>query len=77
MRGDQGRPDRLITIKEVQSLIGVSHVTIYAWMAKGDFPCGMHLSPQVRRWWRSEVLEWLASRNASGKKSPGDLEQPR
>ena len=55
-------PDRLITIKEILKLLGVSQATLYKWIEDGHFPRAMAFGGRTRRWWRSEVLEWIAER---------------
>jgi prophage regulatory protein len=37
---------------------GVSRVTIWRWVAKGDFPKPVSLSPGCSRWYGPDVNEW-------------------
>ena len=71
MSEDRGRPDRLITLKDVPSMVGVSRNTLFAWMERRQFPRGLQLSLRTRRWWRGEVLEWLATRELERNESKG------
>lgn len=62
---DKAREDRLLSIGELQKLMNVSRPTIYRWIATEGFPKSVALGPQVRRWWKSEVELWIASRRVS------------
>ena len=62
---DKAREDRLLSIGELQKLMNVSRPTIYRWIATEGFPKSVALGPQVRRWWKSEVEHWIASRRVS------------
>jgi prophage regulatory protein len=62
---DKSPEDRLLSIGELQKLMNVSRPTIYRWMAAEGFPKSVALGPQVRRWWKSEVERWIASRRVS------------
>ena len=54
--------DRLMRLKEVSGVVGLSRSTIYALMAKDLFPQRVLLGQRSVAWWQSEVDEWVASR---------------
>lgn len=60
---------RLIRRKEVQAKTGMGASSIYAEMAKGNFPKAIPLSARRVCWLESEVDAWIteriANRNAS------------
>lgn len=58
----QAPKNRMLNIAEVQELIGVSRTTIWRWISEGHFPAPRALSSQVRRWWSSEVHDWIAGK---------------
>jgi hypothetical protein len=39
-----------------------NHVTLNRWKANEGFPAGVLLGPNTRRWRRSWINKWLASR---------------
>jgi predicted DNA-binding transcriptional regulator AlpA len=57
--------DRLVAIAEVQAMLGVGKATIYRWIEKADFPKALKLGPQVRRWRKGDIEQWVASRDHS------------
>lgn len=46
----------------VEARTGLSRSTIYAAMARGEFPQPVRLGPRAVGWRESDVAEWLASR---------------
>jgi prophage regulatory protein len=55
------QPDRLVGIKEVQTLIGMGPSSIYAWTREGKFPQPVRLSARCTRWKMSQLQSWIAS----------------
>lgn len=55
---------RLIRRKEVQAMTGLGASSIYAEMAKGNFPKSIVLSERRVAWIESEVSAWIAERIA-------------
>lgn len=53
---------RLIRIREVMMLTGISKPYIYAMAQKGDFPPPVKLSVRSSAWVESEVKDWIANR---------------
>lgn len=56
---------RLIRRKEVQARTGFGASSIYAEMAKGNFPKPVFISERRVAWIESEVDAWIAERIAS------------
>ena len=54
--------DRLLRLRDVQAIVGLSRSTIYEMMQKGLFPRQVLLGRRAVAWWESEVNEWVASR---------------
>ena len=52
--------DRLISIREVEKLVGLKQSAIYARMTRDEFPRGRSLGPRTVRWLHSEVKAWMA-----------------
>ena len=46
----------------VEARTGLSRSTIYAAMARGEFPQPVRLGPRAVGWRESDVAKWLASR---------------
>ena len=65
---DYGLDDRLIPIKVVEEISGLSKVTIYRKMRAGSFPMSCKPGGVSTRWSEREVREWrenvLANRAA-------------
>ncbi len=55
---------RLIRVKEVQYLTGLSRATIYKFMAKRQFPQAVQLGARAIGWEMEEVESWILSRIA-------------
>ena len=51
--------DRLINVADVVTLTSLHRATIYRLIAKDEFPRGRVVVSNRRRWWRSEVIEWI------------------
>lgn len=49
----------LLDVRKVAAFIGVSRPTIYARMAKGEFPKPIYPSPRCPRWRSDELLAWI------------------
>lgn len=49
---------RIIRIKEVVSITGLSRSSIYAAIKQGTFPSQLKLSRRSSGWLESEVIEW-------------------
>lgn len=60
-------PNRMLNIREVAAITGLSKATIYEWMAKGLFPASRRLGPNRVAWDFSSVNGWLESRPTNEK----------
>ena len=49
----------LLNIREVVTHVRLSRPTIYARLAKGDFPKPIYPAPRCPRWRRDELREWI------------------
>ena len=68
--------EKLLRRPEVEAIAGLSRTSIYARMAKGDFPRPMRLGLRAVAWRDSDVQEWIDSLNpadppALGGRKPG------
>ena len=62
-RPDQEKPPiQILSIQEVEALVGLDKSTIYRLIAKGLFPDRVRLSPNRVGWIHSEVDAWLRAR---------------
>ena len=59
------RLDRLLTLKQITTEIGISRSTIYRLMGKGIFPKPITIGDRSRRWPESVVKDWVAELKAS------------
>lgn len=53
---------RVIKLKDVINTTGLSRSSIYAYMAKGEFPKPIQLGPRAVAWVEEEVQEWLTNK---------------
>ena len=54
---------KILRLKEVQRMTGLSRSTIYAEIAKGRFPRQVKLTgARSVGWYESAVIEWIESR---------------
>ena len=63
--------EKLLRRPEVEAITGLSCSSIYALMAKGDFPRPMRLAPRAVAWRDSDVQEWIESLNPADPPAPG------
>jgi len=49
----------LITASELAGQFAVSPRTVWAWVARGDFPPPKQIGPRCRRWSVSELQRWV------------------
>lgn len=54
--------DRIIRIREVTAITGLSRSSIYLQIKKGTFPVQVKLSTRSSGWLWSEINRWLVSR---------------
>lgn len=53
---------RIIRIREVMSMTGLSRSSIYAAIKQGTFPAQLKLSTRSSGWLESEVIQWRETR---------------
>lgn len=54
---------KILRLKEVQSITGLSRSTIYAEIAKGNFPKQVKLTgARSVGWYESAIAQWIESR---------------
>jgi prophage regulatory protein len=54
--------DRHLRRRDVEALTGLARSTLYALMAKGQFPRPVKLTGKAVAWPESKISEWLANR---------------
>ncbi|MCY4634553.1 MAG: AlpA family transcriptional regulator [Acidobacteria bacterium] len=57
---------RLLTLREVCEMTGLSRSSIYAMMAAGEFPKPIRIGARAVRWYENEVRAFIASRPRAG-----------
>ncbi len=62
---DAPAPDRLIGITEVCRITSLSRTTIWRLERAGKFACRRRCSPNRVAWRLSQVLQWVADREAA------------
>lgn len=58
-------PERIYRRKEVEALFGLSRSTIYALMARGEFPRPVRISARAVGWPETALVRWQAQRAES------------
>ncbi len=54
--------DRIIRVREVIEMTGLSRSSIYLLIKKGDFPAQVKLSTRSSGWFRREIKNWVDTR---------------
>lgn len=54
--------ERILRRPAVESMTGLSRSTIYAWMARGEFPQPVALGTRLVGWRESDIEAWLQAR---------------
>ena len=68
----ESHTSRLLRLKHVMELVGLSKTTIYSMQSAGTFPRAVQLTEKSVAWKESEVSAWMASRVCRRKKE-GEL----
>ena len=63
---DAPTTETLLPRPEVQRRTGLGRTSLYALMARGDFPKSVKVTTTAVRWLESEVAAWIASRPRAG-----------
>ena len=58
--------ERMLRLRSVVSMTGLSKSTLYRLIKQGRFPQPLRLTQRAVRWRREEVDEWLSQRPRSG-----------
>lgn len=62
MDTEQTPADRLIKIREVLQICGLSRSALYASIKKSEFPAQVKLSKRSSAWVLNEVVAWVQAR---------------
>ncbi len=57
--------NRLLRVKSVLELTGMTESTIYREISRGEFPRPVKLTKRTAAWVESEVAEWITKRIAA------------
>ena len=57
----QERQKRIVFIKTLQEMIGVSRMTLYRWIKKGKFPAPSKIESR-NAWFLHEIEQWQAEK---------------
>ncbi len=55
-------PERLLRIRQVAEMVGLSPRQVYRMISGGQFPSQRRLSHKVSVWSATEVSDWIAKR---------------
>jgi prophage regulatory protein len=58
--------DRILRRPEVEARTTLSKSSIYAWMARGEFPRPVALGARLVGWRESDIEAWMAAREMKG-----------
>lgn len=61
----QAPSNRLLRVNDVRKIVPVSRTQWLRLVARGDAPAALRLSERTTVWRESEVLEWIATREAT------------
>ena len=53
---------KVLRLPEVIEITGLGRSTIYAKVARGDFPCSIKLGERAVGWIDSDVYEWISAK---------------
>ena len=54
--------NRLLRLKEVEQMVGLSRTSIYRHMDSGDFPHPVRVGPRAVRWRLRDIEQWMSER---------------
>jgi len=58
---------RLLTLKQLRTNLTISRTTVWRAVRLGTFPAPLQLTPTRIAWRETDVLAWLAAREAGGR----------
>ncbi len=56
---------KMLSYQEIETLTGMTRVTIWRLVKKGEFPQPRKVTSRLVRFLESEVVEWAESRNVA------------
>ena len=56
---------KILRMKQLEEMLGVSKGTIYRWRDEGNFPQSVQLGARAVGWREDDVREWLDKKNLS------------
>lgn len=65
---------RALRLPQVSAMTGLARSTIYALVAKGEFPSPFKLSPGTSAWLESDVQTWLRGRVEASRAAGAEAE---
>jgi len=65
-------PQKLLRLKEVEELVGLTESSIYRLMKRGAFPSQVAAGGRSVAWVEDRVLEWLAARPPRRRRAPAE-----
>lgn len=69
-------PNRLLRLRHVLSIVGLSKSAIYARIREGSFPNSISLGGNSVAWIEAEVIAWIDSRIAASRGQSAPQRQP-
>lgn len=57
--------DRIVRMKELKIIVGLSNATIYRLIQENKFPKQFHLSERTVGWRLSVIMEWINERESA------------
>ena len=63
---------RLLRLPEVLRITGLARSTLFAMVARGEFPPPVHIGPRAVAWREDEVWAWVESRPRAVRPRGGD-----
>lgn len=64
-----GSEERMLRLRSVERMTGLSKSTLYRMIKQGRFPAPLRMTRKAVRWRREEVHEWLLHRPRGGGRS--------
>lgn len=62
------KPEKLLRLRELESLLSISKSVIYEGMKEGTFPQSIRLSTRAVAWRESDIAQWQDQRQKGGVK---------
>lgn len=66
-----GAPKRLLRIKSVQSVTGLSRSTLYNKITLGEFPAPIRIGARAVAWLADDVARWIDERVSAARQASG------